>query len=207
MTPHTTQPSFGQTPQDQRAPQAAPDARPGHTTTALAERHEALWLSLTALHKDIAALAAKKPGAPVSEPVRITTEGLLSDCVPFLRKRGNRLPVAAADLLGLSVQLGQALAAIERYELAHSGWDAEQHCFAWRVDGGSVPVRRLRPQVAGAAPGASREMEQLQEKLARRINAITKGLPDEDDEDDGPPRARAYAPRPPAPYPPGPRIR
>lgn len=77
------QPSFGETsPQDQPAPQAASERPPreGHTTRLMAERHEALWLSLAALHKDAVALGAKKPTAPVSDALRISAEGLLSDC-------------------------------------------------------------------------------------------------------------------------------
>lgn len=34
---------------------------------ALAERHEALWLRLSSLHKDICAIAAKKPEAAVGD--------------------------------------------------------------------------------------------------------------------------------------------
>ncbi|MGV8831555.1 MAG: hypothetical protein ACOH2N_06225 [Devosia sp.] len=53
-------------------------------TAALAERHEALWLSLCALHKDITALGVKKPNAPTTQAVRIAAEALLSDCAPFI---------------------------------------------------------------------------------------------------------------------------
>ena len=207
MTTQTSRPSFGQTSQDRPAVQAARSARSGasRVTASLAERHEALWLSLTALHKDVAALAAKKPASPVSDPVRIAAESLLSDCAPFLRRRCDRLPVAAPDLAGLAVQLGQALAWLEHYELAHSGWDSEQQCFVWQTGNGPLPLRRLRPQVQTLpSRQESREMAELQEQLSRRINAITKGLPDDGD---GPPRARSYAPRPPVTYPRAPGIR
>ncbi|MFO3796924.1 MAG: hypothetical protein ACK8QZ_06515, partial [Anaerolineales bacterium] len=105
------------------------------TTQAMAERHEALWISLSALHKDIIALGAKKPQAPVSEAVRISAESLLSDCAPFIRRRGERLPVAAPDLAGLAVQLGQALAALEAWESLHTVMDARFNCRMWNLDG------------------------------------------------------------------------
>ena len=149
MDTHTTQPPFGQkSPQGQPALQAAPATRPGHTSHAQAERHEALWLSLTALHKDIVALGAKKPGAPVSEPVRIVAEGLLCDCVPFTRKRSERLPVAAADLAGLAVQLGQALAGLDAWESLHTSWDERFKCRIWTLNSGYLPIMRLKPPAA-----------------------------------------------------------
>ena len=43
----------------------------------LAERHEALWLRLSTLHKDICAIAAKKPEATVGETERATAEAVL----------------------------------------------------------------------------------------------------------------------------------
>ncbi|WP_332688764.1 hypothetical protein [Devosia sp.] len=118
------------------------------TTQALAERHEALWLSLSALHKDMIALGAKKPQALVSEPVRVSAEGLLSDCAPFIRRRGERLPVAAPDLAGLAVQLGQALAALDAWESLHTIMDARFNCKMWNLDGNNVPVMRLKPPTA-----------------------------------------------------------
>ena len=74
MPPHPTQPPFAPGAQTQPAGQAepAPPVREGYTTKAQAERHEALWLSLAALHKDTVALGAKKPNTPVSDALRIT---------------------------------------------------------------------------------------------------------------------------------------
>ncbi|UJW84649.1 hypothetical protein [Devosia sp. SL43] len=175
MSPHTTQPSFGPGPQDQLAPQAAPDPSPGHTTLALAERHEALWLSLSALHKDIVALGAKKPGAPVSEPVRIAAEGLLSDCAAFTRKRNERLPVAAADLGGLAVQLGQALAGLETWESHHTSWDARFDCRIWSLHRGYRPILRLNPPAAALKFQPS-NMDELRNKLAIRISQRNRGI-------------------------------
>jgi hypothetical protein len=150
MPTHTSPASFGQTPQDQPAPQAAPHPtlREGTTTRAQAERHEALWLSLAALHKDTTALGAKKPDAPVSDAMRISAEGLLSDCAAFTRKRNERLPVAAPDLAGLAAQLGQALAALELWEARHTTWDTRFNCRIWTLHKGYLPIMRLHPPAA-----------------------------------------------------------
>jgi hypothetical protein len=138
-------------------------------THALAEKHEALWLRLVALHKDIMALGAKKPGAPVSEPVRIQAEGLLSDCCDFNGQKRARLAVAAADLGGLAVQLGQALAIIEAWESRHTRWDERFDCRMWRVPNGNLPVKRLKPPSLAMAP-PRRDMADLRAKLALRID-------------------------------------
>ena len=151
MTPHTAQPPFAPSAQGQPAGQAAPNgppAREGYTTKSQAERHEALWLNLAALHKDTTALGAKKPNAPVSDALRIAAEGLLSDCAPFTRRRGERLPVAAPDLAGLAAQLGQALAALESWESRHTTWDERFNCRIWHLDGGYLPIMRLKPPAA-----------------------------------------------------------
>lgn len=176
MSPHTTQPPFGETPQGQPDGQAAPATRPGeaHVSRALAERHEALWLAVSALHKDMVALGAKKPGAPVSDAVRVVAEGLLSDCAPFIRKRSDRLPVAAHDHAGLAVQLGQALAGLEDWENRHSFIDARHDCRMWRVTSGQLPIMRLKPPPA-ALPTVHRNMDELREKLARRIDGQRAG--------------------------------
>jgi hypothetical protein len=166
----TDQPPFGDPPQGQPASQAASTpTRAGYTTQALAERHEALWLSLTTLHKDIIALGAKKPGAPVSEPVRIAAEGLLSDCAAFTRKRNERLPVAAGDLAGLAVQLGQALAGLEAWESRHTSWDARWNCRVWQVAGAALPVMRLKPKAAPSDPIDAIDIIETRKKLGRLI--------------------------------------
>lgn len=139
-------------------------------THALAERHEALWLSLAALQKDVAALAAKKPHSLVSEPVRIVAEGLLSDCAPFVRHKKEKLPMAAPDLAGLAVQLGQALAGLDAFESRHTRWDARWNCRVWSVAGDPLPVRRLRPAVAPPPPPATFKGESMRDKLAKLID-------------------------------------
>lgn len=172
MPTHTTQPSFGQTPQDHPAAQGASGpTEPGHTTAAVAERHEALWLSLTALHKDIVALGAKKPDASVSDPARITAEALLSDCASFTRKRNERLPVAAPELAGLAVQLGQALAGLEAWESRHTGWDERFNCRIWTLSRGYLPIMRLKPPAA-ALKFQRDDVDVLRAKLDERFAGL-----------------------------------
>ena len=175
MPTQTSHPSFGdKSPQDQPAPQAAPKNPPlseGTTTRAQAERHEALWLSLAALHKDTIALGAKKPNAPVSDALRISAEGLLSDCAAFTRQRKERLPVAAPDLAGLAAQLGQALAALESWESRHTSWDTRFNCRIWSLHRGYLPIMRLKPPAA-ALKFKRDDMDALRVKLVDRLAGL-----------------------------------
>jgi hypothetical protein len=172
MSIHTSPASFGQMPQDQPAPQAAPEPqlREGYTTRQQAERHEALWLSLSALHKDTIALGARKPTAPVSEALRISAEGLLSDCAAFTRRRGERLPVAAPDLAGLAAQLGQALAALEGWEARHTTWDTRFNCRIWTLHTGYLPIMRLHPPAAALRLQRD-DPEAIRNKLGRMMES------------------------------------
>jgi hypothetical protein len=137
-------------------------------TYVLAERHEALWLSLSHLHKDLINLGAKRPTAATSEAVRITVEGLLADCAPFIRKRRDRLPVAAPDLAGIGVQLGQALSALEAFESQHTQWDERYACRTWRVERGVLPVKRHKPpSMAMVVP--PKDISDMRNRLARRM--------------------------------------
>ena len=173
MTQPKAQPPFAPGAQGQPAAQAAPGPQPGegHTTRQMAERHEALWLSLAALHKDTVALGAKKPSADVSDAMRISAEGLLSDCAAFTRRRGERLPVAAPDLMGLAAQLGQALAALESWESRHTSWDERFNCRIWRLDRGYLPIMRLKPPAA-ALKAERTNYEDLRAKLADRFAGL-----------------------------------
>lgn len=144
------------------------------TTQAMAERHEALWISLSALHKDVIALGAKRPQALVSEPVRITAEGLLSDCAPFIRRRGERLPVAAPDLAGLAVQLGQARAALDAWEDLHTVMDARFNCKMWYLGGNDVPVMRLKPPTA-VLRKPNKDYAGMRDKLGHLIQVRMRG--------------------------------
>ena len=176
MRAHTTKPPFGEpSPQGQPAPQAERVPKAGTTTIAVAERHEALWLNLSALHKDIVALGAKRPNAPVSEAVRIAAEGLLSDGAPFIRQRRERLPVAAPDLAGLAVQLGQALAALEDWESRHTGWDERFNCRIWTLHSGYRPIMRLKPPAAALTFHRTAH-EDVRGKLVVRMQQRERGV-------------------------------
>lgn len=177
------------------------------TTLSLAERHEALWLRLASLHKDITAIAAKKPEADVGDAERAVAEGLISDCRPFLLARQGRLPVAAAKFSGLAVQLGQVLAQLDDYENRHAEWNGRQNCRCWRVEGEPRPIARLRQSVA-IVPPTTANGEDLRAKLIRRQdnrdrqifeNGFRKGLlarqgppPAEDDAALLPPATETY---------------
>lgn len=174
MPPHTTQPPFAPGAQGQPAGQAASAPPAGKTTHAMAERHEALFLALAALHKDVIALGAKKPGATVPEGLRVTVEGLLSDCAPFARRRGERLPVAAGDMAGLAAQLGQALALLEAFESRHTVTDERFNCRMWRVAGPDLPVMRLKPPAAALQRRV--DMADVRQKLAERIDGRNRAI-------------------------------
>jgi hypothetical protein len=173
MPTQTSHPPFAPGAQGQPAGQAAPENPPpreGHTTRPQAERHEALWLSLAALHKDTVALGAKKPNADVSDALRISAEGLLSDCAAFTRQRRERLPVAAPDLAGLAAQLGQALAALESWESRHTSWDERFNCRIWILHSGYLPIMRLKPPAA-ALKFERTDTAEIRDKLTRLIDA------------------------------------
>ena len=139
-------------------------------THALAERHEALWLKLCALHKQIAAVAARKPETPIAEQTRIVAEALLVEAWVFGQGMDG-LIVAAPDHGGLLTQLGQALAEMEHYELRHTGRHNDKQCFMWTIGKAPVPVRRLRPTVHDErGVGDTAKAAELRRKLAIRID-------------------------------------
>lgn len=139
-------------------------------THSIAERHEALWLRLHALHRDVTALASKRSAGKVSTAVRMTAEGLLSDCAWFEGGKPGRLPVAAPDLAGLIVQLGQALAVLDGWESRNTTWDAGRNCQVWQVAGDKLPVRRLRPRsVAPTIDGGRMTPSEGRDKIIKLI--------------------------------------
>jgi hypothetical protein len=139
-------------------------------TPGLARRHEALWLQLSGLSKTIAAIAAKKPDAPVGAVEQLAAEALLHECWPFLRGRIGRLPMAIPLYGGLAVQLGQALALMDDYENGKSYWDGQRQCRAWRTGGAFLPIGRLRQEVAGQSM-VTYKGENVRVALAKRLEA------------------------------------
>lgn len=151
---------------------------PPRVTHALAARHEALFLRLTALHAQIAAVAARRPQAPVSAQTTSVAEALLRDAQVFLGQSA-ALPMAAPDHGGLLTQLGQALAGLEAWEAANAEWRGALNAFVWKVAGDPpLPVQRLRPKLSAAtAPHADPQyaaykakMADLRDRLAQRID-------------------------------------
>lgn len=138
--------------------------KPSH---GLAARHEALFLRLTALHKDVTTLATRRGRGELPETVRITAESLMAECAPY-RGTSDRLPVAAPDLAGLCVQLGQVLAQLADYEHRHTLWDAGENCWVWQLEGATIPVRRLKPQPP-QKPEPARGASSLRESFTRMI--------------------------------------
>lgn len=141
------------------------------TTPELAIRHEALYLRLNPFLRQVETAASKRPDGAVPDSMRALAEAMLFDARRFSGQRG-AIPPAAPDLLGLALQLAQALAALEVFEDGHSGWDDAQKCFVWSLpQGKSVPVRRLKPKVAPKNVKVSSKMAELRKKLARRLDA------------------------------------
>ena len=110
-----------------------------------ARQHEKLALALDALLAELRPQAARHPDGAVSEPLRIAAETLLFEAGRFRpRRRRDRFPAAAPTLGALAVELGQARAGLEAFELVHSFWSPRHKAFLWRVGGDPVPVARLR---------------------------------------------------------------
>ncbi|MGV8854954.1 MAG: hypothetical protein ACOH2L_09895 [Devosia sp.] len=163
-------------------------------TRRKADAHEALFLRLAALTKQVEAMAARRPAAPVPEGLAVLAEGALYEARQFAERRHRRdLPVAAPHCGALAAQLATVLAGLVAFEARRSRWDGVLQAQIWQLKGEPrpVPLRRLRPKLDTAAQeGRDNDMVQLQAAIERRIKAITKGRRDE------PVLARTYAPRP-----------
>jgi hypothetical protein len=142
-------------------------------TPLMAERHERLVLRLDALLRELRPLAVRHPEAPGNESLRATAEALLFDICRLLPRRGRvPFPAAAETLAPLVVQLGQAMAALDAFEVRHSLWSAKDQAYVWRLGAGrGQPVARLRPRLAPPAEGDRRGNERLRRELIRRIEA------------------------------------
>jgi hypothetical protein len=158
-------------------------AEPQSVSEARARRHEALVVRLEALLRELRPLAARRPEGRVAEAMRTAAEGLLADTMYFLpRRRREVLPVAARRLGPLAVQLGQARAALEAFELVHAGWSNKLKAFAWHTRGGPVAVGRLRPEGIVEADadklGKRRHAEILRQFESRIERAYDEGYAD-----------------------------
>ena len=149
---------------------------------ACARRHEALVVRLEALLREVRPLAARRPAGRVGAALRVAAEGLLHEMQMFIeRRRREALPVGAGTLGALAVQLGQARAGLEAFELAHASWSGQHRAFAWHTRGGRVPVGRLKPAVADEASDKldrRRHAEMLRHFDARLQRAYDEGFED-----------------------------
>lgn len=170
----------------------------------LAAQHEAVYLRLVALTRQVEALAARRPELGVPEPVRVLAEAVLFDSRVFHQPRPSArcLPAAAPHYGALAAQLASAVAALVAFEARHSGWDDRLKAFLWRVEGKSLPIQRLRPQLDSKSYASEqKQSHDLRDKLARQIQALTRGREPREI------RARTYPPRPTPMSPPVPRLR
>jgi len=137
------------------------------------QRHEALQPRLAALARDVSALAARHPQTPVTAGLRKTAEDLLFEARRFAWHLPRGRMAIAPDHAGLAIQLGQALAGLEAFELAHSHWSAEHQAFVCSVGGGApMPVKRLRPRLMPDKMSVrTGESSAMRKELVRRILA------------------------------------
>lgn len=174
-------------------------------TRRKADLHEGLTLRLVPLLRQVESIALRNPRSEVPNEIRALAEAALFDARMFRsHARREKMPAAAPHYGALAAQLAAILAELVDFENRQTQWDSQLGAFVWPITGGSLSVRRLRPQVDHKPEAAEdAEQQQLSALLERRINAITKGL------DDVPVLARTYPPRPlPAQtYPRGPRLR
>ena len=157
-------------------------------TRRQADRHEALYLRLSALARQAEAVAARRPGDAVPEALRGLAETALYDSLGFRRHAGKAGLVPAAPHYGaLSAQLGEALATLVGFEARHTSWDDGLKAQMWRLDIGAMPVRRHQPRLVAsllASPATDPEylaykarMADLRDKLAERIDQYNRRDP------------------------------
>jgi hypothetical protein len=137
---------------------------------AQAAAHEALYPRVERLTRQAEAIGTKRPNAPVPEETRTIAEGLLFDVQAFRPSRTRRgLPPAASSFAALASQLGQALAALDAFEAAHSEWNGVLKCRVWRTGfQPEQPVARLRqePEVP-LSPGTRKVMGRMIAEMLR----------------------------------------
>ncbi|MHA6297826.1 hypothetical protein [Devosia sp. CAU 1758] len=143
-------------------------------TLRKAKAHEALFVRLCALMDQ--SMAAKRPGAPVSEAAAALAGAVLGE-VAWFDSSASASPAPAADWADLLLQLGQARARLEDFEAQNSAWDKDQNARLWLLRYGTAPIRRLRPlSTLSPRPKKDPKASELRKLLETRINAITKGM-------------------------------
>jgi hypothetical protein len=141
-----------------------------------ATAHEALYLRLDRLVRQVEALAARKPDAAVPAATQRLAAVLMSEVGRFHLEatldRGSN--PGAKDLAGLATELGQALARLDLFETAHSVWSVEHNCFVWQLRRDELaPVARLRQKATGFAKSAKekKEGQRIRRELYRLMDA------------------------------------
>lgn len=143
-----------------------------------ADLHEALHMRLVPLLRLVERMALRRPEGLVSSKIRSLAEAALFDARGFRSLAGGeRFPNADPHYAPLAGQLGAALADLDAFETKYSRWDHEIRAQVWLVDGTMLPVRRLRPRLAGGqqsvdptkAATAAREEAQL-EDMRRKVS-------------------------------------
>lgn len=146
---------------------------PNSISRRMAERHEAVYLRLETIARQVDAIAAKKPEGAVPEAMRGMAEAVLFESHGFRQhKRKGGLVAAAPHYGALAVQLGAALATMVAYEARHTRYHHINQLTLWLVEGEALPVRRLQPRPARGKPAPEpprRDMADLRNKLAIRI--------------------------------------
>jgi hypothetical protein len=141
-------------------------------TRTMAMRHEALFVRLDALCKQVSAQAQRRPRSAVPEALRKTAEDLMFEARPFVPHVRGALPVAQPEFLGLSAQLDLVRAGLEIYEIERSKWNLGGKCFCWNAPGPWLPVKRHRPAAAEAQERAN--MEDLSKRLLQKIRELQR---------------------------------
>lgn len=157
-------------------------------TPEIIAAHERLYPRLAALLKQVERVAARRPGAEVTEETGRLARELCREAAKLLGRDGRGIglpkPVAGAPLDhgGLAIHLGQALAGLEQFEALHSLYVHQHHAVCWQLPGGAfVPVSRLKPRVppkgvTGASlaeqKGLARDKPRIVQRIIKRENFI-----------------------------------
>jgi len=150
-------------------------------TKTLIATHERLYPRLASLLKQVERVAGREPRMEVPAETARLSRDLVREAARLLGPDGRGLSVPqgasaggsapALDHARLAIALGQAVAGLEAFEAAHSGWSNDARCAVWRIDGPPQPVLRLLRPGSDANPVPSRNPEsaRLREKVYRLI--------------------------------------
>lgn len=169
-------------------------------TTARAARHEALYLRLVALEKQVTPIAGKKPELALPGSVLGAARDLLVQVQALLGKRQKLMgvPGGGMDYATLGIALAEARTALDAFEAAHTYWDHGRKCLVWVIEPGEAqPVKRLLPPEGESKPAPNPESERARKELTRLIIARYSAGYDQgyQDASEGKPPSGEYAER------------